>query len=256
MQSSAPTPRSGLARRSTRVERMDAPRLLGDGVRNGAHGTRTPDGPGVSARELAASLQRIGSFTRGLGGVRAVARELARHPGQTLLDVGTGNLALPVALRRRVPGAGLLIGLDHHADVVHVAGTKDRVGVPVIHGDGLALPFADGAIDVVVSTLTLHHLSDDHAVRFLIEMKRVARRTVYVWDLNRTRTALFGASVLANTVWRTDPMVRHDATLSVRRAFRPSEVRALAARAGLADAEVRPLWPARWELRASMDVAP
>src|SRR5262249_59424793 len=53
--------------------------------------------------------------------------------------------------------------------------------------------FADGAIDVVVSTLTLHHLAPGDAARALAEIDRVAAVNFFVFDLRRTLGSLSAA---------------------------------------------------------------
>jgi len=214
------------------------------------------DDDGLSTDVMAGALEKIGGFTRGFGGVRAVRRQLRRFPGASVLDVGAGDLSLIASLARGL-NAGRLVGVDSHADAVAVAGRTVALtqGLAVVHADGRSLPFADGSFDLVVSTLTLHHLDDRGATRLLAEMARVARRAVFVWDLERSLVALGGAIVLAGTVWRSDPVVRNDAPLSVRRAFTAGELTRRAQEAGLGDVRVRRAWPARLELTACPRVA-
>lgn len=211
------------------------------------------DAPGFDSDVMAAALNRIGGFTRSFGGVRAVRRQLRDHPGATVLDVGAGDLSLLDSIAATDGARGALwVGVDSHADVVSVAGrTADRGGrTHALQADGRALPFRDDSFDVVVSTLTLHHLDDEGAVDLLAEMGRVARLRVFVWDLERSVVALGGAWALASTVWRSDPVVRNDAPLSVRRAFTAVELTRIAERAGLRRTRVRRAWPARLVLEA------
>ncbi|MFT5433237.1 MAG: SAM-dependent methyltransferase, partial [Myxococcota bacterium] len=198
------------------------------------------DPDGVAIETMAEALKRVGSFTRLFGGVRAVRRRLREVPGASVLDVGAGDLALVAALARGRSNGGPLVGVDSHADVVSVAGRTASSGadVHVVRADGRSLPFADRSFDVVISTLTLHHLDDSGAAELLSEMGRVARRFVFVWDLERSTLALGGALALAHTVWRGDSLVRHDAPLSVRRAFTAAELSSRAQAAGLRDVRV------------------
>jgi hypothetical protein len=78
----------------------------------------------------------------------------------------------------------------------------------------------------------LHHLEPPEAVKLLREMARVAREAVIVNDLDRARPWLLGAQILSRLATR-NRYTRHDAPLSVRRAYRPDELAALAKRAGL-----------------------
>ncbi len=227
----------GLSHRSLEAERMDA--------------------DGFETQVMGDALHRVGSFTRMFGGVRAVRRQLRRFPGASVLDVGAGDLSLLASVEAGTNGEPL-VGVDSHMDVVAVAG-KAVQGQPRLHvvrADGRSLPFADRSFDLVVSTLTLHHLDDIGVCRLLAEMGRVARKAVFTWDLERSGVALGGALALAHTVWRKDAMVRHDAPLSVRRAFTASELGRRANDAGLQQVRVRRAWPARLELTAGPAITP
>lgn len=59
---------------------------------------------------------------------------------------------------------------------------------PAVQGVAEHLPFADGAFDVALATLTVHHWSDPAAG--LAELRRVADRQV-IWAFDRTHTATY-----------------------------------------------------------------
>ena len=120
--------------------------------------------------------------------------------------------------------------VDHPHLVVAPRG--DRDGLRFIVGDGRRLPFADGSVDVAACSLVIHHLPPDEAVAMLREMRRVARRGVIVNDLIRTWLGLLGAWAVSRALTR-NPLTRHDAPLSVRRAYTRAELVELARRAGL-----------------------
>jgi hypothetical protein len=59
-------------------------------------------------------------------------------------------------------------------------------GLRFVRGDGLALPFADGAFDVVHSSAVIEHVGNEsNQRRFLGEMARVARRAFFITTPNR-----------------------------------------------------------------------
>jgi len=58
-----------------------------------------------------------------------------------------------------------------------------------VQADGGALPYADGAFDVVICTLALHHFDPGDAQPLLRELHRVARVTPVVCDLRRSELA-------------------------------------------------------------------
>ena len=107
-----------------------------------------------------------------------------------------------------------------------------RPGIELAVSDGRALPFPDDAFDVAHASLVVHHLDPPDAVTFLRELARVARAGIVVNDLDRARIHWLGAWLIGHLLTR-NPLTRHDAPLSVRRAYRPNEMRGLLGRAGL-----------------------
>lgn len=221
-------------------------------VRSGAE--ELLDDPGRHPAELAESLEQVAQVNRLFGGTRSLRVHLDRFAGDAhlrLLDVGTGNGRLAESLVRWAATRGgrwHLTGLELHEAVIQVArlGPLGRgAGFTLVRGDALALPFCDGAFDVVCCTLTLHHFRDEDAVRLVSELGRVARRTVLVSELERHRLAYLSARVLARTLWRRNRVTRHDGPLSVLRAFTPTELLEIGRRGGLREPRVRRHFPFR-----------
>nr|NIP60947.1 methyltransferase domain-containing protein [Gemmatimonadota bacterium]NIR81337.1 methyltransferase domain-containing protein [Gemmatimonadota bacterium]NIT90173.1 methyltransferase domain-containing protein [Gemmatimonadota bacterium]NIU34000.1 methyltransferase domain-containing protein [Gemmatimonadota bacterium]NIV64322.1 methyltransferase domain-containing protein [Gemmatimonadota bacterium] len=128
--------------------------------------------------------------------------------------------------------------------------TRGIGGVHVVRGDGCRLPFATGSFDVAITVLTLHHFDDADVREVLGEMGRVARERVVANDLERCLPNYVGARLLATTLWRRDPLTRHDGPASVLRSFTPAELRAAGEEAGLRDVRVRRRFPWRLVLEA------
>jgi SAM-dependent methyltransferase len=93
------------------------------------------------------------------------------------------------------------------------------------------LPFADGAFDVVHSSMLVHHLDPEAARAALTEMGRVARLGIVVNDLVRGRWSWIGAWLMSHLL-TANRFTRHDAPMSVRRAYTVAEMTALVAAAG------------------------
>jgi SAM-dependent methyltransferase len=95
----------------------------------------------------------------------------------------------------------------------------------------------DAPIDVVISSLFTHHLSDGQVVRFLRWMEATASRGWFINDLHRHplpyHVFRHGARLAG---WHR--FVRHDGPVSITRAFVPEEWRRLVDRAGLAPGSV------------------
>jgi SAM-dependent methyltransferase len=81
------------------------------------------------------------------------------RPDMRLLDLGCGPGSITAGLGTRS------IGVDLAPVAVE--------GVPVVRGDGSALPFPDASFDAIFANALLQHVTDPHAV--LREARRVAR---------------------------------------------------------------------------------
>ncbi len=106
--------------------------------------------------------------------------EAELSPGLTLLDVGSGPGTITVEFAERL-APGEVVGVDAAPAAIAAAQqhAADRAAA-LAHGsvrfelgDALALPFDDGAFDIVHTHQTLQHVDDPVGV--LREMSRVAR---------------------------------------------------------------------------------
>lgn len=119
---------------------------------------------------------------------RVAEEVVADYPqGGAILEVGSGPGRLAVSLGRMAPGL-VVTGVDISPEMVEraahrarEAGLAGRVGFEV--GDVGTLPFAEGAFDGVVSTLSLHHWPDP--ALGLAEVHRVLKpgREARIYDL-------------------------------------------------------------------------
>lgn len=191
--------------------------------------------------EFAAAYRELEIINRWLGGVRAIERFLPAGSNLLILDVAAGACDVSETLLERMPCR--IVVLDLNAKGL----TRARKSWPVV-GDALDLPFRDGAFDVVMASLFFHHLSNEDCVRVLAQMWRIAKRRVLVNDLHRHAVAYFLIHALA-ALFSKSRMFRHDAPVSVLRAFRPLELLEIAKKAGV-PARVHRSFPYRLVLMA------
>jgi 2-polyprenyl-3-methyl-5-hydroxy-6-metoxy-1,4-benzoquinol methylase len=197
------------------------------------------DRPQPVSPELERDLENIRQLNRWFGSYALISMFLSRwiKPGSRLriVDLATGSGDIPrlIAECGRKIGAELRIdALDRQSATLEIA---QKLSVPYPE-----ISFVEGNIlewrpaepyDVVFCTLALHHFSDDDAVRVLQSCRELSRKFVLVSDLRRSWMATIGVHLLTATVFR-EPMTKHDARLSIARAFSFSEMNQLAQRAG------------------------
>lgn len=202
------------------------------------------DGALDDSATLASNLRDLRRINRWLGGVdlsAAAVEALGAHRAElTMLDVGTGGADIPVALITRATQRGRrlrAVGIDSRPEVLAAAvranpaiATTDGLELHV--GDGRALRYPDRSFDIAHASLVLHHLESEDAVALLGEMGRVARLGVVVNDLQRSRLGWIGAWLVGHLL-TGNRFTRHDAPLSVRRAYRADEMATMLRAAGL-----------------------
>ena len=200
------------------------------------------DGP-LDARALEGNLRDLGRVNAVLGGAslswRAIQPFLhtTRHRPVRLIDVGTGAADIPRDLLGRASRAGAsleVLATDVRPEIVDVARNTSQtvpgLTIDLASSDGIAA--ADGSFDIGHASLVLHHLEPDQARRLLAELARVSRTAVVINDLTRA-AAWFAGAWLLSRIATANRYTRHDAPLSVRRAYTEREIVALAADAGL-----------------------
>ena len=105
--------------------------------------------------------------------LRELTARLAALPPVRTLDVACGTGFLTRHLR------GFVVGIDQSPSMVAIAQSRLPEGL-ALTGDALALPFADGAFDRVITGHFYGHLEPAERERFLAEAARVAPELVIV----------------------------------------------------------------------------
>lgn len=192
-------------------------------------------------------MQDIRRINLLLGGRRAFYRAVFNllEPGSDalILDVGTG--AADVALQLLSHGQQSretyplrVMGLDIKPEHLRVARenrdlapARVRTSCTLVAGDAFRLPLEDGSVDVVISTLFLHHFSHLELVGLFAELGRVARRGVVLNDITRAYVPLWFFR-LARPVLARSYLTRHDGEASLRRAYTLQEMKQMAGECG------------------------
>ena len=195
---------------------------------------------GVPDEEVPRNLEDLRLVNRWLGARHRLLGAVRPHleAGGTLLDVGCGSADMPAFLLARVPSPALTVGLD--VKLVHLR--ESPTGVRPVVADVEALPFPEAAFDVVTASLFLHHFDD--VAPLLRSLYGLARRALVVSDLHRAAVPHLFGQVAFPLLFRSRVSV-HDGLVSIRRGFRPAELRAAFEAAGIAHARVRRCFPYR-----------
>jgi ubiquinone/menaquinone biosynthesis C-methylase UbiE len=174
-------------------------------------------------------------------GLNRLARTLPEHAPVRILDCGAGgsNLANVLhSLARSVEVTALDLNLRAcQYSSLHIP------TIDVVNGSAFRLPFRDRSFDVVHASLFCHHFSADELRTLLTEWSRVARVGIVINDLQRSMVALLAITVLTR-LFSKSAMVKHDAPMSVRRAFLKKELQKIFA--GRGTVSITWHWAFRW----------
>lgn len=218
-----------------------------------------------TAEEYEIFLREIAFINRRIGDERAVRETLLRGEIETknlcdfsVLDVGAGSGELLRVIAEDARGqnrTARLCGLElnaRSARAIREASENFRE-IEAVRADAFRLPFADAAFDYAMCSLFTHHFTDENIVKILREMKRVARRKIFVIDLERS----FAAYVLYKIFCRANRLsrlVREDGSLSIRRSFKANELERLGRAADLKNVSVKKIAPYRLVLEGKKNL--
>lgn len=121
----------------------------------------------LDLQEALPSVQRLRDWALAMLGPR---------PGETAVDVGCGTGAEVRRMAALVGSEGRAVGVEPHPGLRSVAEERtaaEGVTATFVEGDAVALPFADGSVDVVRSERVFQHLPDAEGA--IAEMARVLR---------------------------------------------------------------------------------
>ena len=159
-----------------------------------------------------------------------------------MVDIGTGPAHIPLLVADRLAEC-TVVAVDLSPAMLaiagrHLASSPHQARIELHLADARNLDFADGSFDVVFSNTILHHLTDPRPV--LREAARLLRAggALLIRDLYRPDSAAAVERLVTAHAAGTGPVARELFRASLRAAFTPAELRALADECGLAGAEL------------------
>jgi 2-polyprenyl-3-methyl-5-hydroxy-6-metoxy-1,4-benzoquinol methylase len=174
----------------------------------------------------------------------------ANKPPLRILDVASGGGDVLIGITRLAARRGIEVqahgwdisstAVDHARSAAKEAGVSCSFGIHNALVDDMPRDY-----DIILSTLFLHHLTDEDACALLRRMAVATRQYVIVDDLCRTRLGYLYAWTGVRLLTRSQ-IVHVDGPLSVRAAYTIAEASQLAREAGLQNARFTRHWPQRF----------
>ncbi|MEJ0031183.1 MAG: methyltransferase domain-containing protein [Bacteroidota bacterium] len=160
-----------------------------------------------------------------------------------MADLGCGGGDLAKKIEKQNKNLKVL-GIDANPHIVQFA----RKQYPEIEFETLDVfsdEFKKREYDIITATLFIHHFSDEQLIELFKSFN--ARVGVVINDIHRHPLSYYSIKLLTK-LFSKSAMVKFDAPLSVRRAFKKKELIAILDKAGIKNYSLRWKWAFRWQL--------
>ncbi|MBT9393200.1 methyltransferase domain-containing protein [Hymenobacter sp. NST-14] len=216
----------------------------------------------LASEELRQNLDELETVNTWLGGYAPVLDALDRlrphfPAGRPLrlADLGSGGgdtLRQIARWARRRNVAVELTGIDANAFMLEYAAAKSAPypEISFQQTDIFSPAFRQQPFDILTASLFCHHFPDAELTTMLAQWQQQAGLAVIINDLHRHPLAYHSIRWLTRLLGGSR-LVRHDAPLSVARAFTRRELHQLLAAAGIRRYRLRWRWAFRWQLLIS-----
>ena len=196
--------------------------------------TELMDGPGVGPDQLKEVFKDINRSNKLLGGDKSslkVISSLIKESAKkkiSVLDIGCGDgqFLRKLALLNRSAGVeSELYGVDNNSEAIAIARehSKDYPEIQYIYSDILDADDNIPVCDLIISALTMHHISDQDIPRYLNRCSDLASSGIVINDLHRSRLAYYLFMIFSSIFIRSS-IAKQDGLVSIRKGFRKKEL--------------------------------
>jgi len=213
----------------------------------------------ISGEDLYQALRELEAINYLLGGnyvtLNGLSRVLEQGDGSKELhiaDLGCGSGDMLRLIRRMLEKRkikAVLTGFDANPNVIKFAEahTPQTFRIHYESLDIFSEQFKNKTFDILTGTLFFHHFTSDQLIGFFKQLKGQVSTGLIINDIHRHWFSYYSIRWLTKLFSRS-PMVKHDAAVSVLRAFKRRELVKILAEAGLVHYRIRWCWAFRWQV--------
>ncbi len=215
------------------------------------------DNPEVEEKALQLALSDISRVNKWLGGnaitinaVHTLVRNLDPSQEITILDLGCGDGEMLRAIAdsfRKEKRITKLIGIDLNNKCLNHAIESSTLysEISFFNKDILEIEASEFSCDVIICTLTLHHLSDEEIKKVMKKAVDLATTGVVINDLHRSTLAYYLFKVFS-FFFVKGYVAKNDGLVSIKRGFRKQELLYFAKALHIQDYKVDWKWAFRY----------
>ncbi len=197
----------------------------------------------LALRELRVINYFLGGNTSSKLGVSKIISEL-ENKKIFLLDVGSGSSDVLDDLKKKHRSISI-ISLDKNKRVCNFIKKNNNFKPIIVCADAFNLPFKNKSIDIIHSSLFLHHFDSASLKNILSIFFVTAKQGIVINDLRRSLFAFLGIKILTMLFSKSE-FVKNDAPISVRKGFTKSELIGLLKESHFSSHEIIGKWAFRW----------
>lgn len=195
-------------------------------------------------RELEVINRLLGGDDVTIDGVRKIAKG---HKDVSIADYGCGGGDLAMKIIQSMPDLKVKIeGIDANPHIIDFARENCKKFKDITFRV-LDVFSNKTRYDIIVATLFIHHFTDEQLVTLFKSMKEHSRLGVVINDIHRHPFSYFSIKWLT-ALFSKSAMVKFDAPLSVRRAFKRNELIDVLRKADIDSYVLTWKWAFRWQL--------
>jgi ubiquinone/menaquinone biosynthesis C-methylase UbiE len=170
----------------------------------------------------------------------------------TIADLGCGGGDMLMVMAKWAKNKGLnaeFVGIDANDFMIDFAQkrTANIQNISYLHQNIFSEEFKQKVFDVMTMTLFCHHFNDQELVSLLQQFKKQCRIGIVINDIHRHWFAYHSIAWITKLFLKSY-LVKHDAKLSVWRAFRRADLERIIQQAGFTRYSIRWKWAFRWEV--------
>lgn len=207
-----------------------------------------------TTKDLEALLADINRVNRLLGGINITSDTVFRmiqenhKESYTILDVGCsdGDMLRKLALRAKKKNVHVnFVGLDLNEQALEIARQKSKAFPEIIYRNQDVFTLESMEVDIVITTLTLHHFNDTEIPIFLERFTKMAHLGVIINDLHRSRWAYYLFKAFSVIFIKTST-AKYDGLVSILRGFKKKELQTFSDRLPKKQHEIAWRWAFRY----------
>ncbi len=202
----------------------------------------------INLRELNIVNTLLGGHSITCKGVGHFHNKVPATKHLTIAEIGCGGGDNLFAIQKHLSGKGQqtkLIGIDIKPECIEYAQQTATQGVEWICSDYRTANWAGDKPDVIFSSLFCHHFTDDELATQIRWMKDNSKLGFFINDLHRNTVAYYSIKVLTQ-LFSKSYLVKNDAPLSVRRAFKKNDWISIFSKAGIRNYDIKWHWAFRY----------